>query len=804
MDIEEVVKQLTLEEKIAIVSGHNFMHTNSISRLGINPINMADGPHGVRKQIGTNDNGISKSEPATCFPPAVTIANSWNVDNAFLIGEAIAKECKFYDIDILLGPGVNIKRNPLCGRNFEYYSEDPFLAGSLGISFVKGVQNNNVGVSLKHFALNNQENYRFMGNSIVDERTMREIYLKPFEMIVKEAKPASIMCAYQQINGTFCSENTWLLNYILRHEWNYDGLVLSDWGAVKNRDISLKAGMDLEMPGDSLYCRWRIMSALENGTLTMSELDRSVSRVLSLMKYKNKGTTDLSINKHYDLAVKIACDGAVLLKNENALPLKKDKLCVVGDLFENMRVQGAGSSMINAAKLVTPKEAFDNHNVPYVYYKGYNSNSNDGDASLLNDVITGVKEYDDILLFIGLTDLLESEGGDRHDMSLPANQIELVNELINNGKNINIVLYGGSPVELPFIDKVKSVLYMGLPGEGGGDATYNLIFGDELPRGRLSETWPIKYSDVPFYDEYSKNINELYKESIYVGYRYYSSFNKNVLFPFGYGLSYSKFEYSNLVLTENENDIEVSFDIKNISNFDGYEVPQIYVKCPGINLFRPSKELVGFAKCHIGPNESKNIKININKENLMYFNPRTKRYEMEDGIYKFLVGDNVESIKVSDEMYINGVKETVYDSSVMDGYKDLNKVDNNVFELLINEQLPNEIEAKELTMETPFIKFKQKFLGKILYKAVSSVATKQRKKGLKLPPGKERDNALKGAMFLQRIFDTNSLRTLSISSGGALPYHIAELMCDMANGHIFKALKHLKNKYQVPQLPDEK
>ena len=522
LHIEKLIAEMTAEEKAALVSGTDFMYTNPISRLGIPSLCMADGPHGLRKQIGSVKNGMPQSEPATAFPTAAATASSWNPENTRKMGAAIAEECRHYGVHTLLGPGVNLKRNALCGRNFEYFSEDPFLAGVMGAAEVEGVQSGGVGVSVKHFALNNSENYRFMGNSAVSEKTMRELYLRPFEYIVKAAKPATVMCAYNQINGVFCSENKWLLTDVLRREWGFDGVVMTDWGAIHDRVASLKAGLDLEMPGDTAICRRWILDGIADGSLPMEKLDAACRNILRWVdKYaKNADKTPIDWEAHHRLAAEIAADSAVLLKNDGVLPLtEKDRLHICGKLFENMRYQGAGSSMINPARLTTPKDAFAAH--------GIHSCS--------------LSDCDKILYFAGLTDEYESEGCDRENMKLPEEQLREIETICGSGKPVVLILFGGTPVELPFMDHVSAILNMYLPGQNGGTATYQLLFGEKNPSGKLAETWPIRYEDVPSHKTFGKGVNEVYAEGCEIGYRYYNKHGLPVRFPFGFGLSYTSF-----------------------------------------------------------------------------------------------------------------------------------------------------------------------------------------------------------------------------------------------------------------------
>ena len=571
MDVERVLSQMTVEEKAALVSGTDFMYTNPIPRLGIPSLSMADGPHGLRKQLQGGDNGISKSEPATSFPTAACTASGWNPDNTRRMGEAIAEECRYYGVHTLLGPGVNIKRDPLCGRNFEYFSEDPLLSGVMGAAMVEGVQSRGVGVSLKHFAMNNCEDFRFMGDSVASENTMRRVYLRPFEYIVKHAKPAAVMCAYNQVNGTFCSEHKWLLTDVLRNEWGFDGLVMSDWGAMRDRIASLKAGLDLEMPGDTAVCRRRILDGIADGTLPMDDLDKACRNILRWVdRYVVPADkTPFDREAHHALAAEIAADCAVLMKNDGTLPLTgSEKLHIAGELFEHMRYQGAGSSCINPTMLTTPKDAFDKHGAAGV----------------------PLGECDVALAFIGLTDQYESEGCDRLDMRLPDRQLRMIDELCESGKRVVVVLFGGAPVELPFFDRVSAVLNMYLPGQNGGTAVYDLLFGVKNPSGKLAETWPLRREDAPCAKTFAKHPIEVYSEGCEVGYRYYNKHEIPVRCPFGFGLSYTTFEKSEWTQSGDG----YSQTIRNTGGRFGGEVARLYI----------NGELRAFKKVYLKPGEA--------------------------------------------------------------------------------------------------------------------------------------------------------------------------------------------------------
>lgn len=809
MDIAKTIGQLTVEEKAALVSGTDFMYTNPVPRLNIPSIRMSDGPHGLRVQSVGGDNGVAGSEPATCFPTAVSTASSWNPDNTYKMGQAIGEEMQHYGVDVLLGPGVCIKRNSLCGRNFEYFSEDPLLAGKIGAAEVKGVQSKNVSVSVKHFALNNAENYRFMGDSVCDTRAIREIYLKAFEIIVKESNPQTLMCAYNKINGEYCCQNKWLLTEVLRNEWGFDGLVMSDWGATHERVKGITAGLDLEMPGDTDICRKWIIDAVADGTLEMEDLDKAVENVLRCVnRYENnpKGI-DVDWEAHNELAAEIAEDCAVLLKNDGMLPLdKNDKLLIVGDLFDKMRYQGAGSSMINPTVLTTPQTAFDKQNVGYRFCKGYSENKLAPEDKLIAEAVAEAKSYDKILVFAGLTDYVESEGCDRADMQLPENQLAVIEALLKLGKQLTVVLYGGSPMELPFADKVNAILNMYLPGQNGGTATYNLLFGVKSPCGKLAETWVKSYDDVPFGNDFTKTVNEIYKESVFVGYRYYLTANKQVRYPFGYGLSYTVFDYRDMQVAETPTEYKVSCDVVNVGKYDGAEIVQLYVKAPQ-GVFKPIKELKGFAKIYLKAGESKRAEIVFKKDDLRYWNIAENRWVLEGGAYELQLCSDCETVKLSKTVTLTGdVASFPYENVVNDIYNNVafDSVTDKRFEQMSGLKIPVIPQTKPIRLESRFTDMRATFMGKILFNAVLGVAKKDMKKAKKLPEGAERDNKIKGAIFLKRILESNSIITMSMSAGKNCPYNFAQGFVNMANGRLFKGIKCFCTKMKVPKLPKDK
>lgn len=807
--MSELTKELNLNEKIALVSGTDYMYTNSVPRMGIESVSMSDGPHGLRKQTQERDIGITDSEPSTAFPTSGTTANGWSRLNCSKVGEAIADECLYYGVDLLLGPGINIKRNPLCGRNFEYFSEDPYLAGECGINFVSGVQSRNVGVALKHFALNNSENFRSIGDSICDERTMREIYLKPFEKVVKQCKPHSVMCAYNKINGTYCSENGMLLNDILRSEWGFDGAVMTDWGAMHDRVKSLKAGVDIEMPGDTPICRKQLLDAIKKGELDEAVLDTSASRVIALSdRCKNNEKKDVDFESHHVLAGVVAQESAVLMKNDGTLPLKGDeKLCVVGELFEKMRYQGAGSSMINATFITSPKDAFDSHNVEYEYARGYAENSVDVDERLIVEAVEKARKADTVLLFIGLTDYVEFEGCDRAHMRLAGNQLALIDEIVKLDKKVVCVLFSGSVVELPFASKINSLLNMFLPGQNGGTATYNLLFGKANPSGRLAQTWMEKYEDVPFSKDFSTSPQEVYKEGLMVGYRYYVTSGVKPAFPFGYGLSYTTFDYEpDAFYRRNGNRINVVCYIVNSGDIKGKETVQLYVSKTDGNVIRPKRELKAFRQVNVNPKERRKVELSIDRDDLAFYDVKQKRWVVEEGKYNFEICSSSQDVKASLCIPIDGeIVEKPCDDETFEIYSSasLSKVDNAVFKRMSGIEIKDEEPSKKLTFDNRFIEYKRTFWGRWFYNVVMKILSKGDKKLLEMEDSEAKERALKGSRFRKIVVDNSSIMQMTMSMPSTLSYNLAEAVVRLGNGNLIGAIISCCKKIKGTPLPKE-
>ncbi|KAA8746128.1 beta-glucosidase family protein [Paenibacillus sp. UASWS1643] len=673
-NLDHLIATMTLEEKAGLCSGATFWSTKAIERLGIPSILMADGPHGLRKQAGDADHlGLNESVPATCFPSAVGLASSWDLDLILRVGEALGRESQAEGVSILLGPGANIKRSPLCGRNFEYFSEDPYLTGELAAAHIAGVQSQGVGTSLKHFAVNNQEHRRMTTNAIVDERTLREIYLTGFETAVKKSQPWTVMSAYNRLNGTYCSENETLLTHILKEEWGHEGFVVSDWGAVNEAADSVAAGMELEMPSSNGVGQAKIMSAIESGQLTDDALDRAVKRLLTIIfKAVDNKQTDASYDKeaHHQLARETARETMVLLKNEDQLlPLSKSgSIAIIGALAERVRYQGGGSSHIHPTKLDDVRAEFeikaaeDRGTVSYAM--GYDLDSDETSAELLEEAKRLASQCDTAILFVGLPDRYESEGYDRTHLNLPANQLALIDQLASIQPNLVVVLSNGAPVVMPWLNKVKAVLEAYLGGQAVGGAIADILYGDANPSGKLAETFPQSMKQNPSHPYFPGEGDTVdYREGIFVGYRYYDAKEIEPLFPFGYGLSYTKFAYSDLMVDKAEitdqECVHVHVTVQNTGSRPGKEIVQLYVRSAVSSVIRPEKELKGFVKIALEPGEQKTVTFKLNKRSFAYYNTELNDWHVEAGEYELLIGSSSRDLPLSSTIYVQSTTEVI-------------------------------------------------------------------------------------------------------------------------------------------------
>ena len=769
MDIEKILQQMTLEDRIALCSGENFWETKTYEKYGIPSLFMCDGPHGLRKQEDAAAMlGANESRKATCFPAEVTTAGSWDPELLTAIGSAIGQEAREQGVGLVLGPGANLKRNPLCGRNFEYFSEDPYLAGKLAAGFIRGAEAQGIGTSLKHFAVNSQEKSRFTSNSVLDDRTLRELYLTAFEIAVKEGHPSTLMCAYPKLNGVHCSDNKALLTDILRTEWGFSGLVVTDWGAMNDRIEGFRAGCDLNMPGGSDYMEKEVLQAVKNGTLPESCVDNSARRVLKLVfraaeTLKAPATCDYEA--HHVLAKRAAAEGAVLLKNEDGiLPLKKDaKIAVIGAMAKNLRYQGSGSSHINPTGLSQPLDF-----LPDAIYAPGCDDRGDTTEDLLSQAAKTAQEAEIAVIFAGLPDRYESEGFDRADMKMPDGQLRMIDAVAAANSNTVVVLLCGSAVECPWADRVKGILYMGLPGQAGGEAVADLLCGRANPSGKLAESWPLSYADVPSSEIYGKTDDALYEEGLYVGYRYYEKSGVAVRWRFGYGLSYTEFCYSDLTV----NGDTVSVTVRNTGKRAGAEVVQLYIRAPQDGLHRPLRELKGFQKVFLQSGESRTVTFPLTDRSFAVWQDGWK---IPAGKYTVCIGGLTSEVEKSGETLPVPAwqKGSWYECCT-------GKPDQAQWEAMLGRRYaPPVLKKGSFTMENTVEEMKDySLIMKIMYKATEHVIAKGN--------GGKIDYENPNFRMQMASSAGGPLRSMMISGGmkgGVLPG-----MLEMANGHFFRGL----------------
>ena len=769
MDIEKNLQQMTLEDKIALCSGKNFWETKKYEQYGIPPLFMCDGPHGLRKQEHTADMlGVNESRKATCFPAEVTTAGSWDPELLAEIGATIGEEAKDQGVGLVLGPGANLKRNPLCGRNFEYFSEDPYLAGKLAAGFIRGAQAQGISTSLKHFAANSQELSRFTSDSVIDDRTLRELYLTAFEIAVREGSPSTVMCAYPKLNGIHCSDNKVLLTDILRSEWGFDGMVVTDWGAMNDRIEGFRAGCDLNMPGGSDYMEKEVLQAVRNGTLPERCVDDSARRMLKLVFRAAEtlhGNTICDYDAHHVLARRAAIEGAVLLKNEDdILPLKKDaKIAVIGAMAKNLRYQGAGSSHINPTRLSQPLDF-----LPDAIYAPGCDDRGDTTDTLLDEARAAAEQAEISVIFAGLPDRYESEGFDRDDMKLPVGHLRMIKAVVSANPNTVVVLLCGSAVECPWADEVKAVLYMGLPGQAGGEAAAELLYGRINPSGKLAESWPYTYEDVPSSEIYDKTADALYQEGIYVGYRYYDKAGVPVRWPFGYGLSYTEFSYSDLTVSGDT----VSVTVRNTGAFAGAEVVQLYMEAPQDGLHRPLRELKGFQKIFLQPGENRTVHFTLTGRSFAVWQDGWK---IPAGTYSVCIDNlRVKMEKSGDVLPVPAWQKGSWYAGCT------GKPNQTDWELMLGRTYTAPVLKKgSFTMDNTVMEMKDySLIMKIMFRAVESTVAK----GF----GGKKDYENPEFRMLMNSSAGSPLRSMMISGGmkgGTLPG-----MLEMANGHFLRGI----------------
>ena len=780
MDIQQIISTMTLEDKVSLCTGGDFWHTKAMPQYGIPAIMMSDGPHGLRCQAAEADMiGINESLPATCFPTAVTAGATWNRKLYAAEGEAIGREGAAAGVSVVLGPGCNIKRNPLGGRNFEYISEDPYFAGKMAAAFIRGQQSAGVASSVKHFAVNSQEYKRQNGDSQLDERTFREIYLTPFEIAVKEGNPGTVMCSYNKINGIHASDSKALLTDILRNEWGFDGLVVTDWGALNDRIEGYKAGCDLNMPGGSKFMEKAALDAVHSGELDEAYIDATVERILRLVE-KSQGipAPQIDWDTHHALALKVAEQGAVLLKNEdNILPLAESDMALIGYMAANLRYQGSGSSHINPTKLINISDA-----LPCVPCCACGDKLGNVTEQELRDAVEAAKKQKIAVVVVGLPDSYESEAFDRDHMRLPEGHNKLVEAVAEANPNTVVVLLGGSAMELPWADQVKAILYMGLPGQAGGEAAANLLTGKANPCGKLTETWPLFYEDVISKDTFGKKNTE-YREGIYVGYRYYDKAKKSVRYPFGHGLSYTTFAYSDLIVR----DRKVSVQVKNTGAVSGAEVVQLYIAAPKGGFFRPVRELKGFERVELEPGESKTVEFTLDDRSFAIW---SEGWKIPGGTYTVQIGASSRDIRLEQSIEIVGEEISLPVWQAGSWYETLSgHPSREEWEKLMGHPVPVISEPKkgQFTMDSTCMEMKEhSFVMKIQYMVTENIIAK----GF----GGKKDMSDPSYKMMITCATDCPMRSVVISSGGMMNDSLAQGMLHMANGHYIKGLAAMLKK----------
>jgi beta-glucosidase len=782
--MKEIVQKMTLEEKCYLLSGKDFWQTRSVERLGIPNVTLSDGPHGIRKQEGASDQlGLNGSVPATCYPTAATIANSWDESLGEEIGAYLGTEAASQDVCVLLGPGLNIKRSPLCGRDFEYFSEDPYLAGKMAAGYIRGIQSKGVAACPKHFAANSQELRRMASDSVMDERTLREIYLTGFEIAVKEGHAKSIMSSYNRVNGVYANENEHLLQEILRDEWGFDGFVVSDWGASNDHTAGVAAGSHLEMPTTGGDSDEELIAAVKSGKLSEAMLDRRVEELLEAVMPARKAVDAVKgkpfdVEAHHRMAQKAAEQSIVLLKNKNGiLPLDAGtKVAVIGDFAKTPRYQGAGSSVVNPTKLESTLDVIGSFDLKLEGFAAGYPRTGKSDPALESEAVELAKKADIVLLYIGLDEISESEGLDRANMKLPESQISLLKKVAEVNAHVIVILSGGSAIEMDWIDSCEAVIHGYLSGQAGARAMLRALMGEVNPSGKLSESYPMKYEDVPSAPYFpAKERNAEYREGLYVGYRYYETAHVPVRFPFGYGLSYTTFAYSDLSVSEKE----ASFTLTNTGRVDGAEVAQLYVSAHCHGVYRPVRELKGFAKVFLKAGESKKVTIALDDKAFRYFNSVTNRFEIEGGEYEIQIGASCSDIRLTGTVSVAGTKAQLPESqkklkSYFSGK--IKKVSDEEFAELLGHPIPDGHWSGQLDVNDAICQmyYAKGAVARFAYKILTKMLNKS------IAQGKPDLNI----MFIYNM----PFRGIGKMAGGICSQYMVEGIVKAVNGHFFRGL----------------
>ena len=794
MKHEDIISKLTLEEKCHLLSGRDFWQTQSVKRLGIENMTLSDGPHGIRKQEGAGDQlGLNGSVPATCYPTAATMANSWDPELGEELGRHLGTEAASQDVCVLLGPGMNTKRNPFCGRNFEYFSEDPYLAGKMAAGYIRGIQANGVSACPKHFAANNTELRRMASNSVMDERTLRELYLTNFEIAVREGHPKSIMSSYNMVNGVYANENAHLLQEILRDTWGFDGFVVSDWGACNDFVDGVRAGSHLEMPSTGGDSPRQFMQAVYEGRISEDEVNRRVDELLDVILLTRTAVNKLKgkpfdKEAHHLFAQRCSEESIVLLKNQdNILPLKKGaKVAVIGEFAQKARYQGAGSSVVNCTKLDNTMDVIGNFDLDVVGFAPAYPRHGDTDPAMIETATELAKKADYVLMYLGLDEIAESEGLDRSTLALPECQTAALKAVSAVNKKIILVLSAGSAIEMPWIDQCAAIVHGYLCGQAGASAVLKVLLGDVNPSGKLSESYPVKYEDcstAPYFPGKERNVE--YREGLYVGYRYYETAKVPVTFPFGFGLSYTTFAYSDLKVSENA----ATFTITNTGDRDGAEIAQLYVHAKAPSIYRPVKELKGFTKVRLKAGESKTVTIRLDDKAFRYFNCVTNKFEIDGGEYDILIGASVSDIRLSAPLTVRGTNAPACeDPKKLPSYYggNIKAVSDAEFEALLGHEIPDgkwsgTIQPNDAIAQLYYAKsLKARIVWKIL-------------------DGKLQKSIDRGEPDLNTIFIYNMpIRAIGKMTGGMVSQEMCDGILDIVNGHaigLFKGLGKLISGY---------
>lgn len=786
MDIKKIVQNMTLEEKCYLLSGKDFWQTRSVERLNIPSISLSDGPHGVRRQEGAADQlGLNASIPATCYPTAATMANSWDEALAREMAQSLGEEAVSQEVNVLLGPGLNIKRSPLCGRNFEYFSEDPYLAGKMAAAYVLGIQKAGASACPKHFAANSQELRRMASDSVVDERTLREIYLTGFEIAVREANPKSIMSSYNRINGEYANENKHLLRDILVDEWGFDGFVVSDWGGSNDHVKGVENGSHLEMPTTGGDSDEELIRAVKSGKISEAAVDERVEELVNVIMQLAPVTQTakgkkFDVEAHHEMAQKAAEGSIVLLKNdEKLLPLKKGaKVAVIGDFAQKPRYQGAGSSVVNPTKLVSTLDVIKDYDLDMIGFAAGYVRTGEANDEMKAEAVRLAKDAETVLLYVGLDEVSEAEGLDRSNMKLGKNQEDLIKALLEVNQNIVVVLSAGSPIEMPWAEKVPAIIHGYLSGQAGAGAMLKAITGQINPNGKLAESYPFKYEDTPAYNYFpSKERSSEYREGLYVGYRYYTTAKVPVRYPFGYGLSYTSFTYSDVSAT----DKAVTFTIQNTGERDGAEVAQVYVAAKDGEVFRPALELKGFAKVFLKAGEKKTVTVSLDDKAFRYFNVKTNKWEVEGGDYEILVGASCMDIRLSKVVSVKGSSgANPYDKAKLADYYSGNvlNVTDAEFEELLGHAIPEGkwrtdglLDVNDAICQMYYAK---SWPARLVWKIMTNIKNKSEAKG----------KADLNILFIYNM----PFRGIGKMTGGMCSQEMVGGIMKIVNGHFFKGV----------------